>query len=487
MPGRHRAQDASRSFPGATVTAQPTAATGGRKAPLRGAAVVGGADEAEVAARLEQLAAEASAGRAPAPAPPDPALAGAAVRVAIDYADAADLATKAAKAVQALQGGGNPAMWRILRAQGVFVGRGAPGKVAFLYTGQGSQYVNMLAGPAPARADSRRDVRRGRPGHGTAAGQAADCFHLRRRQRRNRCATAGTAAHADRDHATGGAGHRSGPDPDARRVRRSSGHGHGPQLGRVRRPGGRGRAVVRRRPGGGQRPGPGDGEPVDCRQRRHGGCVRPTGRDRPDRGRDRRVRRGCEHQQQRPGRHRRCHRCRGPRRRGFPRRRHERQPNPGQPRFPHRDRGAGERTAEDRTAPARHAAAASADRVERDRRVLSGGRRRRHHARPARPPGGVAGPVRRRTPHVAFGGCPHLRRGRPEEGAARLRRGRPRRRCAGPVHQPPENGRCRLVQPGVVRAVRRRARVRPAFRRSRGHPGRSRHRGRCRPSQRGPQ
>ncbi|MGO9651565.1 type I polyketide synthase, partial [Mycobacterium sp.] len=144
VPGRHRAQDASRSFPGATVTAQPTAATGGRKAPLRGAAVVGGADEAEVAAQLEQLAAEASGGRAPAPAPPDPALAGAAVRVAIDYADAADLATKAAKAVQALRGGGNPAMWKILRAQGVFVGRGAPGKVAFLYTGQGSQYVNML-------------------------------------------------------------------------------------------------------------------------------------------------------------------------------------------------------------------------------------------------------------------------------------------------------------------------------------------------------
>ena len=115
----------------------------GPKAPLRGAAVVGGADDAEVAAQLERLGAEASAGRVPAPAAPDPALAGAAVRVAIDYADAGDLAAKAGKAVQALRGG-NPAMWKILRAQGVFVGRGAPGKVAFLYTGQGSQYVNML-------------------------------------------------------------------------------------------------------------------------------------------------------------------------------------------------------------------------------------------------------------------------------------------------------------------------------------------------------
>ncbi|MBX7432208.1 acyltransferase domain-containing protein, partial [Mycobacterium sp. Y57] len=155
VPGRYRPPDAGRSFPGATVerrSASPAGATtpapADRKAPLRGAAVVGGADDAEVATQLERLAAAASAGRAPEPAPPDPALAAAAVRVAIDYADAAELATKAAKAVQALRGAnpaGNQALWRILRAQGVFVGRGAPGKVAFLYTGQGSQYVNMLA------------------------------------------------------------------------------------------------------------------------------------------------------------------------------------------------------------------------------------------------------------------------------------------------------------------------------------------------------
>ena len=146
VPGRHRRSDASRSYPGATIPARSTSATaasGASKAPPRGAAVVGGADEAEVIAQLERLGAEASEGRAPAPAAPDPALAGAAIRVAIDYADAAELAAKAAKAVQALRGG-SPAMWKILRAQGVFVGRGAPGKVAFLYTGQGSQYVNML-------------------------------------------------------------------------------------------------------------------------------------------------------------------------------------------------------------------------------------------------------------------------------------------------------------------------------------------------------
>ncbi|MFZ1178294.1 MAG: acyltransferase domain-containing protein, partial [Mycobacterium sp.] len=151
VPGRHRPPQEARSYPGAAIEhrspAAPTAAAAapvGSKAPLRGAAVVGGADDAEVATQLERLAAQASAGHAPAVAAPHPALASAAVRVAIDYADAADLATKATKAVDALRNG-NPAVWRILRAQGVFVGRGAPGKVAFLYTGQGSQYVNMLA------------------------------------------------------------------------------------------------------------------------------------------------------------------------------------------------------------------------------------------------------------------------------------------------------------------------------------------------------
>ena len=97
-----------------------------------------------MAEQLERLGAEASAGRAPAPAAPDPALASAAVRVAIDYADAAELAAKAAKAVQALRAD-SPPMWRMLRVQGVFLGRGAPGKVAFLYTGQGPCHTSSSA------------------------------------------------------------------------------------------------------------------------------------------------------------------------------------------------------------------------------------------------------------------------------------------------------------------------------------------------------
>jgi acyl transferase domain-containing protein len=42
---------------------------------------------------------------------------------------------------------GNPAIFKMLRQQGVFVGRGPAPKLAFLYTGQGSQYVNMLKRP----------------------------------------------------------------------------------------------------------------------------------------------------------------------------------------------------------------------------------------------------------------------------------------------------------------------------------------------------
>ena len=155
VPGRHRAPDAARVFAGAdipgtsTAPAAPSAtaapaAPAPRKAPLRGAAVIGGRDEADVVGQLKALAAEAAAGRTPAPTAPDPALAGAAIRVAIDYADAADLAKKADKAIGAF-GANNPAMWKLLRSQGVFVGRGPAPKVAFLFTGQGSQYVNMLA------------------------------------------------------------------------------------------------------------------------------------------------------------------------------------------------------------------------------------------------------------------------------------------------------------------------------------------------------
>ncbi|MFZ2016860.1 MAG: beta-ketoacyl synthase N-terminal-like domain-containing protein, partial [Nocardioides sp.] len=149
VPGLHRDYSAPRTFaaaevPGATVSAAleegPAAQS---SAPLRGAVVLGGRDDDEVVAQLEHVAADAAEGRALRVVAPDSAILGCAVRIAVDYADAADLAAKAGKAVQAFRSGSAP-LWKLLRAQGVFVRRGPAPRVAFLYTGQGSQYVNML-------------------------------------------------------------------------------------------------------------------------------------------------------------------------------------------------------------------------------------------------------------------------------------------------------------------------------------------------------
>ena len=113
------------------------------KAPLRGALVAGAASDKALSERLRPLLKEAQAGRAPVPAAPSAADLRAQERVAIDFADAADLADKLGKAIKALEAN-QPALWKALRAQGIFRGQGPAPKVAFLYTGQGSQYVNMM-------------------------------------------------------------------------------------------------------------------------------------------------------------------------------------------------------------------------------------------------------------------------------------------------------------------------------------------------------
>ncbi len=146
VPGRYAGEE-RRTFAGAGAVAGPArdrpAEAGRAKDPLRGALVVGGGSESQAAAQLARIRDLATAGQAPVTAPPDPALAAARVRVAIDFGGPAELADKAGMAVRALAGQ-SPQVRAMLRSRGVFIGHGPAPKTAFLYTGQGSQYVNML-------------------------------------------------------------------------------------------------------------------------------------------------------------------------------------------------------------------------------------------------------------------------------------------------------------------------------------------------------
>ena len=132
------------------MQATPTDARGTRpgarlKAPLRGALVLGARTLPELLERLEHAAEDAASGHAPFPAPPLESDLQAPERLAIDYEGHLDLAQKLDLAKNALASD-TLAGWRALRQKGVFHGRGSRPSLAFLYTGQGSQYVNMLRG-----------------------------------------------------------------------------------------------------------------------------------------------------------------------------------------------------------------------------------------------------------------------------------------------------------------------------------------------------
>ncbi|MBI5535343.1 MAG: SDR family oxidoreductase [Deltaproteobacteria bacterium] len=110
---------------------------------LRGMVMVHGKDLAELRAGLVTLATEVEAGKMPPMELPTAESMRAPERIAIDYGNAKELLTRVKKAIDACDDD-RPAAWKLARGQAVFRGKEAPGKVAFLFPGQGSQYVNML-------------------------------------------------------------------------------------------------------------------------------------------------------------------------------------------------------------------------------------------------------------------------------------------------------------------------------------------------------
>ncbi len=110
---------------------------------LRGMVMAHGTTLGEVRAQLVKLAEDASKGFTPPRELPSAQAMSAPERVAIDFGSAEELEARAAKAIECVDDD-RAAAWRLARGKAVFRGHEAPGKIAFLFPGQGSQYVNML-------------------------------------------------------------------------------------------------------------------------------------------------------------------------------------------------------------------------------------------------------------------------------------------------------------------------------------------------------
>jgi malonyl CoA-acyl carrier protein transacylase len=111
--------------------------------PPRGILALGAADTAELSQQLDAMLQKVEGGWMPEFMVPETAVLTSPHRLIIDFGNHDELLGRLQKA-QKVMGMDSAQAWKAMEAQGIFRGAGQPkGKMAFMFPGQGSQYVNM--------------------------------------------------------------------------------------------------------------------------------------------------------------------------------------------------------------------------------------------------------------------------------------------------------------------------------------------------------
>jgi len=115
---------------------------------------------AELKRQLELTLESARKGQMPEQSVPSPDTLARSERLAMDFENLEELIKRGEKTLKAFESD-SPAAWNALGAHAVYRGSGKAGKLAFLFPGQGSQYVNMLKDLCevePLAADTFREA-----------------------------------------------------------------------------------------------------------------------------------------------------------------------------------------------------------------------------------------------------------------------------------------------------------------------------------------